>query len=139
MSIQIKSLTTGAPVLDHPGTEGNAPNEAFNIIPTADQVYTLYAAVNASGIMKSAIVKGIRIINTHTAAVTVTLWFNRPPPGTDKYRRRLLAPADIALPPGASLIDDSEITLEPGDKIQAKASVANVIQYLISGVERDVV
>jgi hypothetical protein len=39
--------------------------------------------------------------------------------------------------PGFSLIDEGEITLEPGDKIQGKADTANVIQYLISGVERD--
>ena len=31
----------------------------------------------------------------------------------------------------------AQITLEPGDMLQAKADVGGVIQYVISGVERD--
>jgi len=45
---------------------------------------------------------------------------------------------DLSLAPGLLYIDEGELTLEPGDRIQGKADVANVIQYVISGVERDV-
>lgn len=136
MSIQIKSLTTGTPVKD---TSQVSPMDTFNLIPSKDDVYSLYVAAKETDNKKTAIVKGLRLVNTHTAAVTISIYFNRPNPATGQYRRRLIAPADIVLAAGCAFIDDSEITLEPGDKIQAKASVANVIQYLISGVERDMV
>lgn len=136
MSLQIKSLTSDAPVKD---TSLAAPNNSFNLIPTANDIYSLYSAANATDNKKTAIMKGLRLINTHTEDVSISLYFNRPNTTTGQYRRRLIAPAGIVLPAGCAFLDDSEITLEPGDKIQAKASVANVIQYLISGVERDVV
>ena len=132
MSVQIKALTIGIPVMDDPGMAVTGADADFNLIPDANKVFTLYMASTG----KSAIVKGMRFVNTHTAAVTMSIWFNRPISG--KYRRRLLAPADLSLPAGFTYIDEGEITLEAGDKIQAKASVADVIQYVISGVERDV-
>ena len=82
--------------------------------------------------------KSIRLVNTHSATVKVNLYFNRPN-ATGQYRRRLIGPVDITLAPGLSFIDDSEVTLEPGDRLQAKADVGGVIQYVISGVERDMV
>jgi hypothetical protein len=136
MSLQIKSLTSGLPTKD---IASAAPStDSFNLIPSANDVYTLYSAAKETSDRKSAIVKGLRFVNTHDDDVTISLYFNRPN-ATGQFRRRLLAPANIVLTAGSSFIDDSEITLEPGDKIQAKASVANVIQYIISGVERDVV
>lgn len=134
MSVQIKSLTNSAPVKD---ASLAAPLDTFNVIPTANEVYDLYSAQNDSSAKKAAIVKSIRVINTHaTSTVKVNLYFNRPN-ATGQNRRRPLISTDTALLPGFSLIDEGEITLEPGDKIQGKADTANVIQYLISGVERD--
>jgi hypothetical protein len=136
MSVQIKSLTNSAPVKDNSLA---APNDSFNIIPTQDEIYDLYTAANESSDKKAAIVKGVRLINSHaTAAVKVTLYFDRPNTA-GQNRRRLLSPPDVELPAGFTYIDDGEITLEPGDKIQAKADTANVIQYIISGVEREVI
>jgi len=136
MSVQIKSLTNDPPVKD---TSLAAPNDPFNVIATANEVYSLYTAANEETNKKSTIVKGIRLANTHaTAAVKVTLYFNRAN-AAGLNRRRLLSPPDVQLPAGFTYIDDGEITLEPGDKIQAKADTANVIQYVISGVERDVI
>ncbi len=138
MSVQIKSLTNGSPIKD---TSQAAANDSFNLIPTGNEFYDLYTAPNTSTTRRCAIVKGIRLLNTHATAVAkVTLYFNRPtaPPPNGLNRRRLLAPADISLPAGFAYIDEGEIALEPGDKIQAKADVANVIHYVISGVERDV-
>jgi hypothetical protein len=136
MSVQIKSLSNTAPTADNSLT---APqNDNFNIIPGANITYDLYTAPNDSANERAAIVKSIRLINTSAAStVKVNLYFNRPN-SSGQNRRRLLITADTALLPGFSLIDESEITLEPGDKIQGKADTANVIQYVISGVERDV-
>jgi hypothetical protein len=132
MSVEIKSLTIGTPRRDDSQA---AKNDSFNLIPMANVVYDLYAAANDATEKKAAIVNSLRLVNTHTAAVVVNLYFNRPNGGLN--RRRLLAPPNISLAPGMCFIDDSEITLEPGDKLQAKADTANVIQYVISGVERD--
>ena|SRR6266496_1449930 len=137
MSVQIKSLTNGVPPRD---TSLVAPNDFFNLIQGANIVYDLYTAPNVTTPTvntKAAIVKSIRVINTHaTATVKMTLYFNRPN-ASGQNRRRLLTPADMSLPPNFVYIDDSEITLEPGDKIQGKTDTAAVVQYLISGVERD--
>lgn len=134
MSVQIKSLTNIAPTKD---ISLAAAVDSFNTIPTANEVYDLYSASNTSTIKKTAIVKSIRLMNTHTAATKVTLYFNRPHPTSGQNRRRLLTPADMELTAGITYLDDSELALEPGDKIQGKASVGNAIQYVISGIERD--
>jgi hypothetical protein len=56
MSVQIKALTNGSPVID---TSSPAPpNDYFNLIPTANAVYDLYTAPNTSSVKRSAIVKG---------------------------------------------------------------------------------
>jgi len=136
MSIQVKSLTLGPPVAD---IALAAQNDNFNVIPTANVVFDLYTAKNdtVNQVFKAAIVKSIRVLNTSSSAtVKITLYFNRPNT-SGQYRRRQLTPADVPLAPGFEYIDDDEITLEPGDKIQAKADTAGIIQYLISGVERD--
>ena len=139
MSLQIKSLVTlnsmGKPAEDTATMEGSA-----NLIPadSATKVYTLYKASNTTGNMKSTIVKGIRLFNTHTASVNVSLYVNS---STDasKHSRHPLLPEDTAIPAKSTLIDDTEITLGPGDQIQARAGSPNKIRFLISGVERDVV
>jgi hypothetical protein len=136
MSVEIKSLTNTTPTKD---TSLGAPLDTFNLIPTANEVYDLYSAPKDAINTKAAIVKSIRLINTHaTATVKVNLYFNRPN-AIGQNRRRPLITTDTALLPGFSLIDEGEITLEPGDKIQGKADTANAIQYLISGVERDAI
>jgi hypothetical protein len=136
MSLQIKSLGAGAPVLDN---SLSAPNDNFNVIPTPNAVYILYTAANETNNRKTTIVKGIRLVNSHASAtVKVSLYFNRPN-SVGQNRRRLVAPPDLTLAPGGVFVDDGEITLEPGDQIQAKADVGNALHYIISGVERDMV
>jgi hypothetical protein len=134
MAIQIKSLNNGeAPVKD---TSIAAMTDNFNKILTANEVYDLYSAPSTPGGRKSAIVKSIRVVNTHTSTVTVNLYFCRPN-SSGQNRRRQLSPVDLALGAGQVYIEDDEITLEPGDKIQGKANIADKIHFLISGVERD--
>src|SRR5262245_47573271 len=134
MSVLIKSLTSSAPPAD---TSLAAQLDSFNTLQTANTVYDLYAAPNDSVAKRAAILKSIRLVNKHaTAIVKVTLWFNRPN-ANGQNRRLLLTPADMPLLPNFVYIDDSEITLDPGDKIQCKADTGGVVQYLISGLERD--
>src|SRR5437868_3907999 len=59
--------------------------------------------------------------------------------GMDRRYRRQITHVDMALGAGAMYVDEDEITLEAGDRIQAKAnSTINAVHYLISGVERDI-
>jgi hypothetical protein len=134
MSVLIKSLTNGTPTVD--GSSA-AQNDSFNLLQNANTVYNLYSAPNTSPTIRAAIVKGIRLVNTHaTTTVKVTVYFNRPN-AFGQNRRRLLTPVDMSLPPNFVYVDDTEVTLEPGDRIQAKTDTPNVVQYLLSGVERD--
>ncbi|HTD87785.1 MAG TPA: hypothetical protein VK850_14510, partial [Candidatus Binatia bacterium] len=136
MSVIIKSLVLSAPVVDN---NPAAPNDPFGVIPaqTASTVYDLYAAPKDSIANRAAILKAIRLANTHTASVKVTLYVNRPN-SSGFHRRRLITPVDMVLGPNQIYVDDTELTLEPGDKLQGRAEIANVVQYWISGVERDV-
>ncbi len=101
-------------------------------------MYDLYVAPNdvPNKNVKATIVKAIRLANTGSSSVTINLYFNRPN-SMGQYRRRLLSPVNMSLPAGFLYIDNDEITLEPGDHLQAMASAGGVVQYTISGVERD--
>lgn len=128
MSVLIKSLTIGLPVID---TQQDAGADLFNLLNTANAIYDLYVAPS------EAIVKSIRIMNTHpTAIVKVTLFWNSPNPNGMNSRRRRLTPLDMQMQPNSVYVDDSEITLQAGNKIQAKTDTGGVVQYLISGIER---
>lgn len=129
MALTIKALTDSAPTVDNSLA---APNDSFNIIPTANQVYNLYTVPAG----KATIAKNIRLANIGSTTVKVNVYFMRPN-GTGQYRRRQITPVDLAIAPGCVYVEDDELTLDPGDRIQAKADTANVIQYLISGMERD--
>lgn len=98
--------------------------------PNADTVYDLPGAVPSG---KAWIVKSIRLANTDTVARTVNLYFLKL-----SSSARQISPKDLAMAPGQVAIDNEEITMGAGDKIQGKASSGNKIDYVISGVERDV-
>jgi hypothetical protein len=124
-----------------------ASSDLYNILPAAHatDVYDLYIAPKASStstINRAAIVKSIRLVNTSGASVKVTLYFNHPGSfdangNASGGRRRFLTPADMVLPANFIYIDNDELTLAPGDRIQGKSDTLNAIQFLISGVERD--
>lgn len=81
---------------------------------------------------KSTIVKGIRVANTDTTARSLNLWFK-----ASGGSARLISPSNVSLGPGQVLLDDQEVTLGAGDQILGDASVANKLDYVISGIERD--
>ncbi|HEY9172183.1 MAG TPA: hypothetical protein VI136_07865 [Verrucomicrobiae bacterium] len=116
MAIQIKSLARNT----LPGSEGD-----------------LYAVPSG----KAAIVKGMRLVNTGNSIAIVNLWFRR---GTSvagtTYR---IVPKDLTLPPGGAFIDDSELTMEyvdsnNVDRIRGALTSGGPVDYVLSGVERDV-
>ena len=81
---------------------------------------------------KTVLVTGMRFVNTGTSDATLNVYFRSGATG-----RRVL-PKDVKLPGGYCLIDDSEITLEAGDKLQGLSTV-DTVHYVISGIEREVV
>jgi len=150
MSVQIKNLTTVAlprsadSRVDHPG------GAKINRIPLDGTIYDLYVAASSATIKKAAIVKSLRITNTHDAPVLIDLYYTddvivgTTVSGTE-CRRRRIAPPLIRLAVGFSYIDDGEVTLDPVARIQASAKPENGatqptkwIDYLISGIERDI-
>lgn len=82
---------------------------------------------------KTTIVKNIRVVNTDTSARTINLYYKRSG-GTAK----LVMPVNMSLGAGFLAVEEAELTMEAGDKIQGDASVASKLDYVISGVERDV-
>jgi hypothetical protein len=86
---------------------------------------------------KSALIKNIILTNTSTSqAVTVNVRI-KPANGTPLF---YLAPLDISIPSKGQLVLDTEITLnlQALDQIHLKASVINVLDYVLNGLERDI-
>ena len=99
----------------------------------ANTVYDLITATVGVPSGKAWIVKNMRFTNNDTAAQTLDIFCLRSG-GT----ARQISPKAMTVGAGYMAIDDSEITLAAGDKLQAKVSVAgNKFDYLISGIERD--
>jgi hypothetical protein len=95
-------------------------------------VYDLYTAPTTPA-AKAAIVKAIRLVNTDTSSRTVNLYFKKSG-GT----ARLISPKDLSIAAWFLFVEDGEITLGSGDKIQGKASAGNKVDFVLSGIERDV-
>ena len=79
---------------------------------------------------KSALLKTVTVVNTHTATETVNLYVK---PAGGSARR--LIPKDLQLKAGYLLVVDDELTLEAGDKLQGAATTASKLDYTVSGVE----
>jgi hypothetical protein len=97
----------------------------------ADTLYDLATASTSPA--RAVIVKSIRLSNLHTSAILVNLYFV-PSGGT----ARLISAPDLSMAAKTLYVDDKEVTLGSGDKIQGKAGTADKIEWVTSGVERDV-
>jgi hypothetical protein len=149
MSVQIKNLTSilQPRIADMRADTGTGVK--LNRIPLDGNIYDLYAAPNSTTIKKAAIVKSLRVTNTHDAPVVIDLFYTDDVVvGTTvsalECRRRRIAPPLVRLSVGFAYIEDGEITVEPGGRIQASAKPetgavqpTKCIDYVISGVERD--
>jgi hypothetical protein len=82
---------------------------------------------------KAQIIKSMRFANTNTSApVTLNLYFARSSPPELQ-----IAPKNLSIAAGQIYVDDTEITLEPGDRIRGSVSTGGVVDCIISGIERD--
>jgi len=88
---------------------------------------TLYTAPNNA----EAIINTIRCVNIHTSDITMNLYVRV----TGNPARRII-PKNMTLKAGYLLVVDDEQNLEAGDRLQGDASVADVVDYIISGMEK---
>jgi len=103
----------------------------YRIKSLADgQLTTTKTALYTAGTSTQAVSKKITLVNTSPSMIKVNLYFLESG-GTSRH----LIPYDMELAGYYSAIVDDEQTLEEGDAIQGDASVSNVIDYTISGVE----
>ncbi len=86
-------------------------------------LYTVPAATQA--VMNNAI-----LTNTDSSARTVNLYRKK----SGQTSRRIIA-KDLSIAAGASYTYSGGISLEAADIIEGDASVANVVDYTLSGVE----
>ena|SRR5579859_6073107 len=82
----------------------------------------------------TSIVKSIRLVNTTSSPVTVNLYISRFLNPT--YDTRHLIPISMSVPGNSAAIDDQEITMASGDIIKGDASTNNVVDFVISGIQR---
>lgn len=79
---------------------------------------------------RSAIVRSFLFVNTHTADVVVNFTANF---GSGS---RLCAPKDLIIAPNHCVEFDHGLTLSDGDFLELQASVAAVVDFIVSGVEQ---
>ncbi len=84
---------------------------------------------------QAAIVKNMRFTNTDTTQ-PVTLTLKLQSAGLSKTSR--ISPVDLSIPAKCLVLDNHELTMEPGDQILATAGTADKIEYVLSGIVRDV-
>ena len=78
----------------------------------------------------TAIVKSITLVNTDSVTRTVNLYVKK-----DGTNSRRIIPKDLSLVAGASLEHNRVVTLEAADLIEGDASAADVVDYVVNGVE----
>ena len=93
----------------------------------SDSKATLYTVPAST----QTIVKSIITANTDSSARTLNIYVK-----TDGSNSRHIFPVDLSLDAGSIAILDNVITLEEGDLIEGDASVASVVDYVISGIEK---
>src|SRR5712692_7577516 len=96
--------------------------------PNANTVYDLTPGTLGVPTGKAWIVKNMRFCNTDTVSQTLNVYYLRP-----TFATRQISAKDVSVAPGAIVIDNQEVTLAAGDKIQAKASAGNKFDFTLSG------
>jgi len=79
----------------------------------------------------SAIVSKIHLVNTSGSEIEINIYF-KASGGTS----RRICPKDMILKAGYMAVLDDEVVMEAADIIEGDAETANVIDYVISGVQR---
>lgn len=86
---------------------------------------------------KAAIVKNIRVANIDTVARTFNLYYLKTA-ANYATESRLISAANTSLAPGQIVVFDQELTLAPTESVRGDASVGAKLDFVISGIERDV-
>lgn len=87
----------------------------------------------SSAISVTTMVKNIQLYNTDSQPRTVNLYFA---PNGVSASARMISPQNVTIPAGGFFLDDLEITMMPNDQILGDANVGNVVDYVISGIQR---
>lgn len=82
--------------------------------------------------MHGTVINTITCVNTHTATIYINLYLK---PGGGAARR--IIQKDLRLRAGEMGLSEEEVTLDPGDVIQADATVASKVDYIIGGIENE--
>lgn len=102
---------------------------------SGDQLLTAYTGQEVPD-DKAVIVKNIRLVNRDTVSRTVTVEYL-----AGGSTARAISPVNLALPVGALVLLDDELTMVTNDKLKATfgeaGGGADKIQFVMSGVERD--
>ena len=80
----------------------------------------------------TTLIKTMRVVNIHSAAVELTLW-HMPPTGTTANANLIFPATDIAA--GGSAEFDGIIIMDTGDRLFALAETANMLYLNIYGLE----
>jgi hypothetical protein len=111
---------------------------ASNRLTSSAATKQLYLAQSTTP-AQSGIVKTMRFSNVSGVTLTLNVYF-QPSGSTYPTNARRILPKDLSLAVGATFIDDTELTLGPGDSIYAVGSAAsgtNWAECVISGEERE--
>jgi len=100
-----------------------------------DQFYPLFDPVPPG---KSYVVNAMRFVNTTYSPVTFSIALHREVPDAG-ISTIIIFPDNGVWPLGARqcAIEDAELTLGPNEVICGRVGVQNVIDFVISGIERD--
>ena len=95
------------------------------------QLAAAKATIYTCPALTTAIVRLIKFVNTGAAARTLNLYIKE-----SGGSSRRIWPVALSLPSGYEATESGVITLSAGDELEADASVANEVDFSISGVER---
>jgi hypothetical protein len=79
---------------------------------------------------RTTIIRSIHLTNTDTVRRTLNVYYKK-----SGSASRRIAPKNMSLSPGFTLILENTITMTVGDKICGDAEVNSKVDYVISGVE----
>lgn len=89
---------------------------------------------------KAAIVKTMRFTNLGSAPAKLNAWFQK---GGGPFclgcGARMILPLDQYLPPLWTCVEDDELTLDSGDGLYFQVDVGASVEFVLCGIEQDVV
>jgi len=94
------------------------------------QLAAAKATIYTSPTATQTIVQSIVLVNSHTSALVVNLYF-KASGGTS----RRISPKDYSLAAGAMMEIDKAVTLEAADILEGSGGTASLVDFTISGIQ----